>query len=118
VAATDATAAAAAADDTAPAADTIPPPSPKSVAKAAKAAKAEAAAVAVAAAAAAFSRGRGVRVPKTVNFFMLDRVYHATVTNAPLSSGPAGCKMPIFQEAQPPQPGLGCIRISLDIQGS
>jgi hypothetical protein len=48
---------------------------------------------------------------------MLDLVYHATATNAPLSGGAAECKMRSFQAAQPTQPGPGCIRIFRDIQG-
>jgi hypothetical protein len=55
-----------------------------------------------------------------MSVFVLDLVYHVTATNAPLSGGPAGCKMHSFQAAQPAQPvqtGLGCIRISRDIQG-
>ncbi len=56
--------------------------------------------------------GRGwARAPEITNLFMLDLVYHATATNAPLSGGAAGCKMRSFPAAQPAQPGLGCIRI-------
>ncbi len=51
-----------------------------------------------------------------MNLFVLDLVYHATETHVPLSGRLAGCKMSSFQAAQPAQPGLGCIGISLDIQ--
>ena len=74
---------------------------------------------AAAAKAVASSRGDegegGARAPEIMNVFMLDLVYHATATNAPLSGGAAECKMRSFQAAQPAQPGPGCIRISQDI---
>ncbi len=100
------------ADNAAPAADATRPPSPGSAANAANAAKAAAAAAAVAAKTAASRRGgrRGERGSQTMNLFVLDQVYHAKATNAPLSGRPAECKMRNFQPAQPAQPaqpGLG-----------